>query len=200
MEDAYEAVGLCATRVTFSPSRFSAAKRKPSRCIRRRCGPTSGKRPSTSIAFPTSNSGRHCGATIRWNWWRNSCRRALWKADGGIRMNSSLAVIRNRKVAALSGPVVPRLIAASGTDATMRFLNFFATQIENDNTRSAYLRAARESWDYYICLNGMLSPEFETFFGLAPSGAIPPSRRPSPDTPSAGRNVPWRAGSHSGPS
>jgi site-specific recombinase XerD len=59
-------------------------------------------------------------------------------------MNSSLAVVRNRKVAALSGPVVPRLVAASGTDATMRFLNFFATQIENDNTRAAYLRAARE--------------------------------------------------------
>jgi integrase/recombinase XerC len=59
-------------------------------------------------------------------------------------MNSSLAVIRNRKVAALSGPVEPRLVAASGTDATMRFLDFFATQIENDNTRSAYLRAARE--------------------------------------------------------
>jgi site-specific recombinase XerD len=59
-------------------------------------------------------------------------------------MNSSPAVIRNRKVAALSGPVEPRLVAASGTDATMRFLDFFATQIENDNTRSAYLRAARE--------------------------------------------------------
>ena len=41
---------------------------------------------------------------------------------------------------------------------------------------------------------------FETFFGLAPSGAIPPSQRPSPDTPSTGRNVPWRAGSNSGPS
>ncbi len=35
-------------------------------------------------------------------------------------------------------------VAVSGTDATMRFLNFIATQIENDNTRAAYLRAARE--------------------------------------------------------
>lgn len=41
-------------------------------------------------------------------------------------------------------PVVPVLVAASGTDAAMRFLDFFATQIENDNTRAAYVRAARE--------------------------------------------------------
>jgi site-specific recombinase XerD len=47
-------------------------------------------------------------------------------------------------LAALSGPVVPALVAASGNDAAMRFLDFFATQIENDNTRAAYVRAARE--------------------------------------------------------
>jgi Phage integrase, N-terminal SAM-like domain len=40
--------------------------------------------------------------------------------------------------------IVPVLVAASGADAIDRFLNFFATQIENDNTRAAYLRAARE--------------------------------------------------------
>ena len=40
--------------------------------------------------------------------------------------------------------IVPALVAASGHDAIDRFLNFFATQIENDNTREAYLRAARE--------------------------------------------------------
>jgi len=40
--------------------------------------------------------------------------------------------------------VVPALVAASGDDAIDRFLNFFATQIPNDNTREAYLRAARE--------------------------------------------------------
>jgi hypothetical protein len=43
-----------------------------------------------------------------------------------------------------AGPVVPALVAASGRNATLRFLDFFATQIENDNTRAAYLRAARE--------------------------------------------------------
>jgi site-specific recombinase XerC len=40
--------------------------------------------------------------------------------------------------------ILPVLVAASGHDAIDRFLNFFATQIENDNTREAYLRAARE--------------------------------------------------------
>jgi site-specific recombinase XerD len=40
--------------------------------------------------------------------------------------------------------IVPALVVASGHDAIDRFLNFFATQIENDNTREAYLRAARE--------------------------------------------------------
>jgi site-specific recombinase XerD len=49
-----------------------------------------------------------------------------------------------RRAAAVSLPVVPVLVAASGTEAAMRFLDFFATQIENDNTRAAYVRAARE--------------------------------------------------------
>jgi hypothetical protein len=60
-------------------------------------------------------------------------------------MGSSLAVVGRKRAALVpAGPVVPALVAASGTDATLRFLNFFATQIENDNTRAAYLRAARE--------------------------------------------------------
>jgi site-specific recombinase XerD len=36
------------------------------------------------------------------------------------------------------------VVAASGHEAIDRFLNFIATQIENDNTREAYLRAAQE--------------------------------------------------------
>jgi hypothetical protein len=54
-------------------------------------------------------------------------------------MGSGLAVRRKRDVTVLVGPVVPALVAASGTDAAMRFLDFFATQIENDNTRAANL-------------------------------------------------------------
>jgi site-specific recombinase XerD len=53
-------------------------------------------------------------------------------------------VLSRRYAVAISPPVMPALIAASGSDAAMRFLDFFATQIENDNTRAAYLRAARE--------------------------------------------------------
>jgi site-specific recombinase XerD len=59
-------------------------------------------------------------------------------------MDSSLVVLQNRAVATRSGPLVPALVARSGRNATLRFLDFFATQIENENTRAAYLRAARE--------------------------------------------------------
>jgi site-specific recombinase XerD len=55
-----------------------------------------------------------------------------------------LTVRQSREVGVSAGPVVPALVMASSEDAAMRFLNFFATQIENDNTRAAYLRAARE--------------------------------------------------------
>jgi|SRR5271165_3609304 len=58
-------------------------------------------------------------------------------------MRTDLVRVEGRDVA-VSSPVVPALVAASGRNATLRFLNFFATQIENDNTRAAYLRAARE--------------------------------------------------------
>src|SRR3954466_10823435 len=63
---------------------------------------------------------------------------------GGCR-GSDVAIVRLAVLVAESGSViVPVLVAASGAEAIDRFLNFFATQIENDNTRAAYLRAARE--------------------------------------------------------
>ena len=46
--------------------------------------------------------------------------------------------------AAANTYIVPALVVTSGHEAIDRFLNFFATQIENDNTREAYLRAAQE--------------------------------------------------------
>jgi integrase/recombinase XerC len=58
-------------------------------------------------------------------------------------MSTDLVLSRRHEVA-ISPPVVPALVMASGRDPAMRFLEFFATQIENDNTRAAYLRAARE--------------------------------------------------------
>jgi len=56
-----------------------------------------------------------------------------------------VAIVRLAVLVAESGSViVPVLVAASGAEAIDRFLNFFGTQIPNDNTREAYLRAARE--------------------------------------------------------
>src|SRR3954469_19732298 len=63
---------------------------------------------------------------------------------GGCR-GSDVAIVRLAVLVAESGSViVPVLVAASGAEAIDRFLNFFGTQIPNDNTREAYLRAARE--------------------------------------------------------
>ena len=40
--------------------------------------------------------------------------------------------------------ILPRLIADAGEKASWRFINFFTAEIENDNTRMAYLRAFRQ--------------------------------------------------------
>jgi len=42
------------------------------------------------------------------------------------------------------GLQLPRLIADAGEKASWRFINFFTAEIENDNTRMAYLRAFRQ--------------------------------------------------------
>ena len=56
MDDAYERSAR-ATTATFTRSRFWAFKLNPSRPIWRSSGPTGGKRPSISIAFPSSATG-----------------------------------------------------------------------------------------------------------------------------------------------
>src|SRR5271155_6117661 len=43
-----------------------------------------------------------------------------------------------------SAPALPALVAAAGARASMRFLEFFATNIRNPHTRRAYYRAAEE--------------------------------------------------------
>jgi hypothetical protein len=40
--------------------------------------------------------------------------------------------------------LIPQLIAAAGEQASIRFLDFFATNIRNPHTRRAYARAAEE--------------------------------------------------------
>ena len=42
-----------------------------------------------------------------------------------------------------AGPVVPRLIADAGEQASLRYLDFFTANIRNPNTRAAYAVAAR---------------------------------------------------------
>jgi site-specific recombinase XerD len=48
------------------------------------------------------------------------------------------------QLAPLSSPAIPALVAAAGERAGMRFLEFFAANIRNPNTRRAYARAADE--------------------------------------------------------
>jgi site-specific recombinase XerD len=45
---------------------------------------------------------------------------------------------------ALTSPRVPAAVAAAGTNAQIRFLEFFAANIRNKNTRRAYAQATRE--------------------------------------------------------
>jgi integrase/recombinase XerD len=43
-----------------------------------------------------------------------------------------------------SASAMPSLIVHAGTNAEKRFIEFFAAQIRNRNTREAYLRAVRD--------------------------------------------------------
>jgi len=47
-----------------------------------------------------------------------------------------------------SAPGLPALIARAGAEAQWRYLEFFAAQIRNRNTREAYLRAVRNFLDW----------------------------------------------------
>jgi hypothetical protein len=44
----------------------------------------------------------------------------------------------------VGAPGLPSLIVRAGDDAARRYLEFFAAQIRNRNTREAYLRAVRD--------------------------------------------------------
>jgi site-specific recombinase XerC len=47
-------------------------------------------------------------------------------------------------VPVLVGPTLPALVAVAGERTSMRFLEFFATNIRNPHTRRAYYRGAEE--------------------------------------------------------
>src|ERR1700748_3335140 len=51
---------------------------------------------------------------------------------------------RTEIIGAEQAPIVPALIAAAGDRAAHRFLEVFAANIRNPNTREAYSRAVRE--------------------------------------------------------
>ncbi|MBX9787522.1 MAG: site-specific integrase [Pirellulales bacterium] len=61
-------------------------------------------------------------------------------------MEKSLA--RKRQAGAASAPVVPALVRAGGEKAARKFLEFFAAQIRNANTREAYTRAVASFLDW----------------------------------------------------
>ena len=50
----------------------------------------------------------------------------------------------NKLIPISTAPVLPGLVTATGDRAGVRFLEFFAAQIRNPNTRRAYARAAAE--------------------------------------------------------
>ena len=45
---------------------------------------------------------------------------------------------------AIASGAVPSIIVDAGGDASKRYLEFFAAQIRNRNTREAYMRAVRD--------------------------------------------------------
>jgi hypothetical protein len=57
---------------------------------------------------------------------------------------------------------VPALVAADGSRASYRFLEFFTAQIRNPNTRRAYARAAKEFFDYHILVGRLMRITFDT--------------------------------------
>src|ERR1700693_837498 len=70
-------------------------------------------------------------------------------------MSELVTIIRPRSVGAVSGNVVvPAAIADAGEHATRRFLEFFAANIRNRNTRMAYYRACC-SFFAWLDINGI---------------------------------------------
>jgi Phage integrase, N-terminal SAM-like domain len=93
------------------------------------CGPTGPRR-----------ARRHVSAR------RETRRRPAGQHRPTARMTDQLPAVvgDNGITAGLAGPAVPALIAAAGDRATIRFLEFFAANIRNSNTRRAYRGAVAD--------------------------------------------------------
>ncbi len=86
---------------------------------------------------------------------------------------ASLALADSR-----SGAVhIPRLIAGAGDQATLRFINYFTAEIENDNTRAAYFRAVRQ-FDDWCAVRGLELAALQPFVVAAYAKELRESRHP----------------------
>jgi len=95
-------------------------------------------------------------------------------------MTATLASSQSLAIPAAGGPLVPALIADAGSRASYRFIEFFTASIENDNTRAAYIRAARQffAWCDGKCLTlQALNPVFIAAYIKQHPGSAPTKKQ-----------------------
>ena len=64
--------------------------------------------------------------------------------------SSQLVVVEKRGASALFQAPVPAIVVHDGPRTVKRFLEFFAAQIRNPNTRAAYARASARFFDWCL--------------------------------------------------
>ena len=72
---------------------------------------------------------------------------------------------------------LPKLITDAGEKATLRFINFFTAEIENDNTRMAYYRAVRQ-FDAWCEKRGIGLHQLQPFVVAAYTKELKETRHP----------------------
>src|SRR5262249_3916807 len=72
---------------------------------------------------------------------------------------------------------LPKLIIDAGENATLRFINFFTAEIENDNTRMAYYRAVRQ-FDAWCERRGVGLHQLQPFVVAAYAKELKETRHP----------------------
>ena len=70
--------------------------------------------------------------------------------------SGQLVVVEKRGAPALFQAPVPAIVVHDGPRTVKRFLEFFAAQIRNPNTRAAYARASSRFFDW--CLDQGIGP------------------------------------------
>jgi site-specific recombinase XerD len=75
------------------------------------------------------------------------------------------------------GLKLPRLITDAGEKATWKFINFFTAEIENDNTRMAYLRAVRQ-FDAWCDTRGITLAQLQPFVVATYAKELKETRHP----------------------